>query len=357
MTSINQIEFIFNRNFNLVYLVMLFVSLIIMAEVFIKKRPIRRVQNVAVIVFATIFVFIFGLRNKIIGADTEMYIEFFHDIEFLDLNDVGFVLFIKIIKFIFNDVRLFLLITAFTYIVTICFLIKRKNYKYPFIFFFCWVSLFFFKSMGINTIRQGIAAGFFLLGLTYRNKFYKYGFMILACSFHISMVLPLFFFLAVTYYRNIKFYIIFYFLGAISSIIKFDIITKIGLLSGLNNVKEKADTYSQISSEIYKVGFRIDFFIFNSVFAILGYFIYKNKSNNDPNYTTYYGCYLLLSAVFFSMFNVGFSDRYGFMSWMFIPLLISPIFENDNIKLKLINPFSMYILCVFLAFLFYFIKV
>lgn len=219
---------------------------------------------------------------------------------------------------------------------------------------FCIISFFFFKSMGMNTIRQGVGFSLFLLSLTFNdNKKARYFFMFLALSIHLSIALPILVYEVSRYIKNLKVPCFIFILCAILSLLKFNVYSlfqKIPLLS----IADKVDTYSNVDSSNYKIGFRIDFFIFNLLFAIIGYYVYV-RTNYVQNYLRYLSSYLILSGCFFLMFNSGYSDRYGFLSWMFIPLLILPILKGDRIN-KIVTIPSVVSLCFFIAVIFYIIK-
>lgn len=355
-------EAIFNNWFFLIYLSLAFFTGIIVIEVYFKKNKVTSLQNILVICFCIIFILMFGLRDYDVGADTMMY-KSVYNIGKSDLfNEKGFNLYNSILFKLGASDRIFIFSIAFCYLTLIYIFLKRKQYNNVFLIFFCWVSLFFFKSMGINTIRQGLGCSIFLLGLTFNKNYIKYLFFIIAASFHVSLAIVFLVFFVAKYFDKEKYAIISFILGTVLSITNIPIYSWLSLIPGLNSlVNDKFEFYSAISTSDYKIGFRFDFFIFNLFFAIVGYYyvtyiILKDNSKESKDYKLIYSMYLYLSGFFFIMFNSGYSDRYGVLSWMLIPLLIAPFFEYPKIKSRVFNKFMLLFVCFIFGIVFYKLK-
>lgn len=365
---IESIETIFNNWFFLTYLSLAFFTAIIIIEVYFKKNKVTTLQNVLVICFSIIFILMFGLRDYDVGVDTMMYTSVYNKGRSDLYNEKGFNLFNTLLyKFGASD-RVFIFSIAFSYLSLIYIFLKRKQYKNVFLIFFCWVSLFFFKSMGINTIRQGLACSIFLVGLTFKKDYIKYLFFVIAASFHVSLAIVLLVFFISKYFDKNKYAILSFVLGAILSITNIPIYSWLSLIPGINTlVNDKFEFYSAVSSSDYKIGFRIDFFIFNLFFAIVGYYYTRyvlkdnfkesKESKESKDYNLVYNMYLYLSGFFFIMFNSGYSDRYGVLSWMLIPLLIAPFFEYSKIKSRVFNKFTLLLVCFIFGIVFYKLKI
>ncbi|AZB33868.1 EpsG family protein [Chryseobacterium bernardetii] len=358
---IESAETIFNNWFFLTYLSLAFFAGIIIIEVYFKKNKVTTLQNILVACFSVIFILMFGLRDYDVGVDTMMYTSVYNIGKSDMFNEKGFNLYNSLLFKLGASDRFFIFSIAFIYLALIYVFLKRKQYNNVFLIFFCWVSLFFFKSMGINTIRQGIGCSIFLVGLTFKKNYIKYLFFTLAVSFHVSLAIVFLVFFVAKYFDKNKYAIISFILGAILSIINIPIYSWLSVIPGINSlVNDKFEFYSRVSTFDYKIGFRIDFFIFNLFFAIVGYYyvtyILKGDSKETNDYNLVYNIYLYLSGFFFIMFNSGYSDRYGVLSWMLIPLLLAPFFEYPKIKSKVFNKFTLLLVCFIFGIVFYKLK-
>lgn len=361
---IESTEIIFNNWFFLIYLSLAFFTAIIIIEVFFKKNKVTTLQNILVICFSIIFILLFGLRDYDVGVDTMMY-KSVYSIGKSDLyNEKGFNLYNTLLFKLGASDRFFIFSIAFIYLTLIYIFLKRKHYNNIFLIFFCWVSLFFFKSMGINTIRQGLGCSIFLVGLTFKKNYIKYLLFAIAATFHISLAIALVAFLISKFFVNKKYAITCFILGVLLSITNIPIYSWLALIPGLNSlVNDKLDFYNAVSTFDYKIGFRFDFFIFNLFFAIVGYYyvtyILKGNSKDSQDsqdYKIVFNMYLYLSGFFFIMFNSGYSDRYGVLSWMLIPLLIAPFFEYPKIRSRVFNKFTLLLVCFIFGIVFYKLK-
>ena len=136
----------------------------------------------------------------------------------------------------------------------------------------------------------------------------------------------------------------------------YDFLIKIPIVNKI--FVDKISNYSSVDLDSYKIGFRPDFFIFNVFFAIVGFYGYKyyDKKNENLFYKRTYNMYLMLSGVFFLMFNSGYSDRYGIFSWVLIPILVSPFFDDFKVKNVFINKGTIILVCFILGITFYALK-
>ena len=100
----------------------------------------------------------------------------------------------------------------------------------------------------------------------------------------------------------------------------------------------------------YRIGFRPDFVLFNTLFFLLGIYIYKNKLEKKERLFVVLKFYVLTSVVFFLSFYFPYSDRMGIISWIFIPLILLE-FPDTPIKY-----FSLkYSLIIFFSFLLFWV--
>ncbi|NGY37422.1 EpsG family protein [Flavobacterium sp. XN-5] len=351
LDNINDI--LFNRLFLILYFSVCFIVFIFLQVGYYNNRETSKLQGSFLLLFSICFLFLFGFRNFEVGVDTMTYLSMFSNAEDFLFVDFGFGFFNKFLHGRVTE-RTFIFLMAFLYIMPLYFAIVRFSSKNKLFIFFCVISFFFFKSMGMNTMRQGVAFSLFFLSLSYnKNNWLKYVLIFFALSMHLSMIFPILVYGASNYIKNLKFPFFIFFICTLLSVIKFNIY---GLIQNipLIAIADKIDSYSNLDTSDYKIGFRPDFFVFNLIFVFIGYFIYT-KVADQRKYLKYLSSYLILSGIFIVMFNSGFSDRYGFLSWIFIPLLILPVLNGDKIN-RLITVSSILSFCFFIAVVFYIIK-
>ncbi|MDM1454778.1 EpsG family protein [Myroides odoratimimus] len=362
----NHYEILFNYRYNFLYYIVAFFTSIFVIEFYVKNKLFTKIQYVFLGVLLFILMLLFGTRGVFVGTDTPNNIKFFtkevqiHSLS--DLKDLGIYFISIVINRFTNDIDLFLTVISVLYLMPIFFVIKKIGIKNPMIFFLFLYSLFFFKSMGMNTIRQGLASSYFLLGIViYLKNRKKMGYLLFVTSFflHASIIIPIMIFLAALKVKNLKWVIIIYVFSTILSVVNFKINVLLGQIPIINIlVEERLDTY-YVSNTNYRIGFRPDFWLFNTVFAIIGYFTLKNIDKfedyfSSNYYKVFYVSYILLSSFFFLMFSASFSDRFGFLSWMFIPLLLMP-YAQSSVRVGFLNTLSVFFISVFLFTIFKFI--
>jgi hypothetical protein len=212
-----------------------------------------------------------------------------------------------------------------------------------------FISFFFFQSMGINVIRNGVSLAFMLYALvldkrTERVK--KTVCIVLACCFHLSAVLVLFSSIFTRYAKKSFIYYTILLLASALSVAGY----------GLNNLPivsdllqfDRISQYAADAAGTYIVGFRPEFFAFNMAFVVFAEFFRLRLQ--DPFYTYISRLFMLLTAFFFLCFSLSYSDRFGLLSWVFIPLILYYPFATYRITKQLQHTMLMLILFGFHVF-------
>ena len=216
-----------------------------------------------------------------------------------------------------------------------------------------YISLFFFKNMGMNIIRQGVANILVLYGITlYKDKKFIAGVVcfILGFSFQASVLFPILAWFACRYI-SLKASLITLVICSVLSIMGFGLEKIGGFLPFLNGYFDnRFDSYiDKTISDSYVLGFRANFFAFNWGFILIGLWIRKRLDNSELQ-DKILKTFILLSSIFFLYFNLPYSDRIGLLSWMFIPLIMLPVFRKDNPKI--IYKISAYFLFIIIFAIF-----
>lgn len=315
-------------------------SLILMILQDRKDAYFRNDRNLLIIVTAFL-IFFAGTRGNNIGTDTGNYYNYFylkglHIDNFFDyLSALGTDFLFAVILYIvlpFKNFTLFLfVVSALMNISLFKFVRKFTNNSVDgssFLLFVTMTSSFVFLNYEINTIRNGLAIPFILYGIYYviqKNNKYAILYFLIAFFFHRTSIIPIVCVCLIMLCNNvkIKYFIIFYVLavGLAYTGFGFDKLTFLGQLEG-EDIKQLAFQ----GETNYRVGFRIDFVFYNSLFLFL-FVKFSNLKNASDLFLIKY--YIVASVVFFFNFNIPFSDRIGGYSWIVIPLLL---FNTINIS-------------------------
>ncbi|MBO9732310.1 MAG: EpsG family protein [Chitinophaga sp.] len=310
------------------YLFAFFLALLYVLKLDIRRWNDKGFDNLIVGVIVAYIVLVFGSRSADVGKDTAAYIDTFNRVAGMGnltlalqgvKGDLLFYVFTYICSRFFSAqiylalmvVLLMWPVTAFTYRITAT---KRS------LLLLTFVSFFFFQAIGINIIRNGVALGFTILYFGMHRKedtWKKILCAVVASFFHLSVVAI---FLADLAIRKIKDIRLYYVLLAVVSVAAymgfgFNNIPFVSELVSLDRISGYTDNLND-----YKVGFRIDFWAFNMIFVVIGHF--GNRLEQNEFYTRIFKLYLVMTAVFYLCFNIAFSDRFGLLSWIFIPVIL-----------------------------------
>ncbi len=340
--------------------VLLYALMAIIALFFIKGSASKTSNVIFILFFSLLWLFLFGLRDYEVGSDTLTYVNSFKDFQqnrnyfnYQDFKDFGYYLFLLIVSRFTTSERIFVFIFDLLIIIPIVFSFIKFDVRKVFFLFFLFCSFFFFKSIGINIMRQGVSISFFLLGLVYfmeSKRIYYIPFFFIAFSFHASIFLPIFIYILSKRIKSPKLPLLVYLVSILLSALNFDfnlLLSNIPLLSFL--FEDRLLGYVNSSTSNYQTGFRLSFVLFNTLFAFVGYYFYRlNVNTHFKNYNTIFYTYLFLSANFFLMFNIPYSDRSGLLSWIFIPFLLY-LFLINTVKL---GTLKLYVFCLFIFIFF-----
>lgn len=251
-------------------------------------------------------------------------------------DDYGFYYFLILCTKIMTK-EFFFFVCAFIYI-TPLFIISRKLFKqYWFYSFLMFCISLSFWSYGTNGIRNGLATSLYLLALSYHSKKYLcIGLMLFSCTFHQTMLLPTLAYIITLFYNNPTKYITAWIIAIPVSLVLGNFLVNYVELLGIGDEKVGAYFTEDISEDFSKTGFRWDFLIYSSLAVFSGwYFIYKKKFN-DKLYNHLFNTFLITNAAWVLIIQVNFSNRFAYLSWFMMglviiyPLLKKNFFKNQN---------------------------
>lgn len=327
------------------YYVIVFLCLLTLLSLLNYSKNKSSIKLIEFIVFFfAVFTFIYiGGRNSNIGTDTLRYekaFSFYQDArEFIIRKDA----FYDFLSFVFAKVLGFqqlLIFCAFIYIFGAYYGLRKifgQNFYLPFIVFL--ISPYFFTS-GINVMRSGVAASLFLVGLgTYyntRNYLKTFSWFFVSVLFHISMFVPLLFFILTRYVKNTKLIFIGWLLSILVGILDINVVRVI--VESLGIFEDRVGDYVVNEGER---NFWTNFAIFGAVpvlFATYNVLVLKYK---DEFYTWLLNGYMLIHMPYIMLLNSEYALRLGYLAEfmmpivLLFPLLISPKMEIRYIKFRL----------------------
>jgi hypothetical protein len=317
--------------------------------------------------FPLIFlIFLVGLREYDVGTDTASYFDILWNETFV-LNFRGeflFGLIASILQYFNLGYTYFLLLISFLFYAFTYNALKNYTEKFEsnlLITFFACMSFFFYLSMSINVIRQGVALAVLLFAYSlWVNK--KSNIIILLCmflslAFHLTSIIPILLFLFSYFLGKIRifnFLIFIYFFSIILSYYNFGILNFSSLFLDFFADDRYLDYFSEGNSE-YSVGFKLQFVILNTFFLLISLYIISKLSDIKllSQYKLLVSYYMISSVVFFMAFQLPFSDRWGLFSWCVIPLLISPLFYSPFVNEKIKIHYVLMLILIYIGFYFY----
>lgn len=336
---------IFNLKYYIIYFVFAVAAFIFSMYIDIKKKNYNNISRFVTFLLFIIIAVVFGFRDSDIGSDTEMYKWQFLTYSNVDFGiQVAFKYFIILTHFFTENYHYFLFAVSLLYVSIIFWSINIyiKNFEANFLLVgFAFVSLIFFIQLGINIIRQGVSLAFVLLAISYyikdRNNIKSWLLpFIVAIGFHATSAIILFLFFIILLLKRItlNYYYLWYFILLGISAVGGSILSLGSFLNYFLVIDSKrADFYvkDQGTDGEFVVGFKAQFAVFNTIFLIIFSLInYKLLKNENENYKLLLKYYMFISGVFFMMFQIPYSDRWGIMSWITIPFLVAPLFSIKN---------------------------
>ena len=276
-----------------------------------------------------------------------MYESFSPNVKFdaEDSIDYGFYVLQYICAHLQLSTTCFFVICAVLYVTPLFLVVKKISREYSSVILLMIVTSMSFFNYGVNVVRNGIATSFLLLAFVHYKKIILYFILgIIAISFHKSVLLPFVVFFVARYYYNCRFYLLLWCLSIPFHFIIKDYVS-VAIL-GMDFISNRAEVYlNGFGSSYYKSGFRLDFLLYSFCPVLIGgYFIFR-KIFNDIFYKIIYSAYLGTNAVWILIIDVPYSDRFAYLSWFMMPvLLIYPFLFCEHINKRYLKS-AFLVLC------------
>ena len=337
-------EELYKFYFYLIYGVLAFATILFSLNLDIKGKVPSKLGNILGMLSLFLFIILFGFRNEDVGTDTIVYIWQFQNYQLLGID----------IDFLYS-----FLLMATLYLTPLYYASKiySSHLKFNLLFIvFSFVSLFFFETLGINIIRQGVSLSFFLLGVALyikKNIINRYILIIffIAIGFHFTTIIPTVLFLIIVFFKSLKivYFYIMYLITLLLSSLNLSLLDFLSFLNFLIVDERRSGYVSADANDVYDVGFKPQIVLFNTFFVIISTYILRYKQVDSYDYKSVIKFFLAMSSIFFLTFQIPYSDRWGVMSWIVIPFLLSPLYLRTE-KLKFATFSTIILIVLFLFF-------
>ena len=230
--------------------------------------------------------------------------------------------------------NIFFLVCAILYVLPLYKASKNWLGQDNYFLFLMFVGSFSFWAYGTNGIRNGIATSIFVLGLSYtKQKYLRYGLLVLSYFIHGSMLIPLMAFFITLFYKNPKYYIFGWLLSIIVSLILGELLEIFITSFGLGGNRIGYLTMSEFNDRFSSTGFRWDFLLYSATAVFAGYYFIFKRNFNNKLYLQLFNVYLTANAFWILVIRASFSNRFAYLSWFLMAVVIFyPFFKAKFFK-------------------------
>lgn len=349
--GLDILEILFLKQLYWVILIGLILLNLIAFNVYINKYNILLLPKYFVLItVAIIIALLLGYRDHGVGTDTKTYV-YLYEYVFIPMKTLTFRKdflwdgLVYIFSRLTSDVQYLLIFVAIGYVfLPIAGIQKLLKQNTVYFFFLFLISPNFFL-YGANGIRNGLAASIFLFSFRYYNSKKQWIFLVLSVFMHLSMILPLFFFIVGKYFKNYKILLCIW-----GCLLLFSTLG-INFLSFLPFSFSRLDAYltgGDIRPTSRVLNIPINFLVY-SIFPVIvaTYFILVRKKYDDF-FLRLSVVYILCSCVYISAFHIKFVERFAYISEFLMPLVaIYPFFKFKVIKYREIY-IALFLISIFL---------
>lgn len=225
---------------------------------------------------------------------------------------------------IFLTIDFFFLIVAFIYVYAHFWASKRIFSNYWYYAFLIFIASFSFWSYGTNGIRNGLAAALLLLAFSFdRKKGIAIVLALVAVSFHKSMLLPVVAYFLTFVNNNSKYYLLLWVLSIPISLVSGGSFELFFASLGFDDQRLGYLTDGNVNDdEFSSTGFRWDFLAYSATAVASGFYFVIKKQFKDVLYQRLFNVYLLSNAFWILVIRANFSNRFAYLSWFMMGLVI-----------------------------------
>ncbi|MBF0695047.1 MAG: EpsG family protein [Flavobacterium sp.] len=250
-------------------------------------------------------------------------------------KDVVFDYFMKFCSSIMT-VEVFFFLCATLYVVPLYLAVKKTFKEYWFYAFLMLVVSMSFWAYGVNGIRNGLATSFFIYAITRDKLLYKVLWLILGAAMHQSLLIPILALIVVTRVPKPSLHFKVWLAAIPLSLVLGSFWESFFLNIGLFET-ERAEAYLSGSDtydeQFSRTGFRWDFLIYSATGIFAGWYFAIKRKFDDKLYLQIFNVYLLVNAFWILVIRASFSNRFAYLSWFLLGLvIIYPMLKNRFFK-------------------------
>lgn len=337
------------ESYSLVYYCIMFLLVFI---IFLRTRfeNIKFEKSVSYIgiVFIVVIILFIGLRpidEEFVDmvAYAEIFERYQSGFPITSERDLLFHYFTKILAD-FVPIELYFTLCAFLYIFPM-YLFAKKFYNNQWLIGLLFlITSFSFWSYGVNGIRNGIAGSLFILAISRDKMLWKIIWFLIAINFHKTMLLPVFAYFATLVYNKPKYFLILWCISIPLSLLAGGQFEALFAASGFADDRLSYLT-TKVDSRFSSSGFRWDFLLYSATAVFAGWYYIFKKEYYDKLYYFLYNIFLLTNLFWILVIRANFSNRFAYLSWFMIgiiiiyPMLRMRIVNKQNKKIGVILMF------------------
>lgn len=253
----------------------------------------------------------------------------------------------------------FFLFCSFLYVIPLWGATRRIYKSYYYIPFIVLLGMFTFWSFGVNGIRNGIGASFFILALSYVDNI---PLMILWCvigvGFHKSVIMMIGAAFLTWFIKNSFLYLIVW-LSSIPISYLFGMriqlyIASLDILGGEDKFSGYLTGENQIGEIVQmSMSFRWDFLLYSAMGVAVGYYFIFIRKFKDEYYHWLFNTFLVLNTFWVLVIRATYTNRLAQVSWFVMPIILIYPFLRKRFWLNHEKMLG-YALLAFYAFAFYY---
>lgn len=194
--------------------------------------------------------------------------------------------------------------------------------------FVVYLAAFSTYSYGVNGLRSGVAAALFLIAIAMREK--KRYLLVTICillslGFHHSMLMPAGAFFICWFYKNPRFYIIFWMACFLISALHITVFQELFVTIGGDFDDEIVEYLGGTADNPFmrqKTGFRIDFILYSFMPILVGWLAVFKKNIRSESYVFLLNLYTLINGIWMLCMYALFTNRIAYLSWLMYPIIL-----------------------------------
>lgn len=312
-----------------------------------------REKSIAPLILAIFFSIFIGFRPiHSVFADTVGYASYYDsriNSTFSFSVDVENLLFDNLLEFMSSigfSHSVFFFVIALIYFVGRYISCRKMFPNNSWVTYLVFLGAFLTYTSSVNGIKAGAAASIFVCAIAYRhNRILSIILLLTSWGLHHSMHACILGFIAVSLYRNTKFYSLFWIICLLVAIMHISYFQN--LFAGLTD--EKSARYLT-EDEGWKTGMRYDFVLYSFIPILLGWYYKFKKKVENIEYDFLLNLYMFINGLWMLCMYANFTNRIAALSWLLYPaVLIYPYF-SEAIQIKNKNQKFSIVLAAHLLF-------